>query len=355
MDALAAPAYREAVNHAWLISSSILGEVGRAIVLYGLVAVLGAILAGPSRVAVATRSRLAPILNERADITWGGAAFGFLLLVLWGGTHALRTWWGSCSSAGCSHWESSRSAGRPCASTRNRDRSPPAMRRRRSVHEPQAALRPKPEADPAQTQAAELARLAALHDSGALTDDEFARAEARRPCHESRRRPRRGDRRRVPGRRLRERQVLGLEPDHRLGERRLQRGHDLPPVGDGRSKLAEEQCLPGGFQGRDESGAEGHRHLRRQDQEPRQARANAGDQAKTTLDTLSGQLQTGLDTVKNADDEGLVQSLSTVTTALATAQTQIKTAFDQLKGLDAQGELSDAFKQASACDSLRSG
>ena len=75
VDALAAPAYREAVNHAWLISSSILGEVGRAIVLYGLVAVLGAMLAGPSRVAVATRSRLAPILNERPDITWGGAAF----------------------------------------------------------------------------------------------------------------------------------------------------------------------------------------------------------------------------------------------------------------------------------------
>ena len=48
-----------------------------------------------------------------------------------------------------------------------------------------------------------------------------------------------------------------------------------------------------------------------------------------------------------------MQSLSTVTTALATAQTQIKTAFNELQGLDAKGELSDAFKQASACDSLR--
>jgi hypothetical protein len=80
---------------------------------------------------------------------------------------------------------------------------------------------------------------------------------------------------------------------------------------------------------------------------------NAGEQARTTVDTLSSQLQTGLDTVKNAGDQGLVQSLSTVTTALATAQTQIKTAFNELQGLDAQGELSDAFKQASACDSLR--
>jgi hypothetical protein len=79
----------------------------------------------------------------------------------------------------------------------------------------------------------------------------------------------------------------------------------------------------------------------------------AGEQAKNTVDTLSSQLQTGLDTVKNASDQGLVQSLSTVTTAVATAQTQIKTAFNELKGLDAQGELSDAFKQASSCDSLR--
>jgi hypothetical protein len=80
---------------------------------------------------------------------------------------------------------------------------------------------------------------------------------------------------------------------------------------------------------------------------------DAGKQAKTTLETLSTQLQSELDTVKNAGNTGLVQSLSTVTTALATAQTQISTAFDQLKGLDAQGELSNAFKQASACDSLR--
>src|SRR4051794_35884487 len=55
IDALAAPAYQDAGKQAWLISSSILGEVGRAIVLYGAVFVLGAILAGPSRLAVATR------------------------------------------------------------------------------------------------------------------------------------------------------------------------------------------------------------------------------------------------------------------------------------------------------------
>ena len=178
VDALAAPAYREAANHAWLISSSILGEVGRAIVLYGLVGVLGAVLAGPSRLAVATRSRLAPILNERPDITWGGAAFGFLLLVLWGGTHALRTWWGilllgGLLALGIVALRRQTLREYPEPRPKPVGDATPSVGARAA-----AAVRPKPEADPAQTQAAELARLAALHDSGALTDDEFARAKS---------------------------------------------------------------------------------------------------------------------------------------------------------------------------------
>jgi len=80
---------------------------------------------------------------------------------------------------------------------------------------------------------------------------------------------------------------------------------------------------------------------------------DAGQQAKETVDTLSTQLRADLETVENASGAGLVQTLSVVSTALTTAKTQVKTAFDQLESLDAQGELSDAFKQASACDSLR--
>lgn len=81
-------------------------------------------------------------------------------------------------------------------------------------------------------------------------------------------------------------------------------------------------------------------------------KTNAGDQAKTTLDTLSSQLNSDLETVKSADGQGVLQGLSTATAALATAQTQVTTAFDQLKSLDAKGELGDAFNSASACSSL---
>lgn len=80
---------------------------------------------------------------------------------------------------------------------------------------------------------------------------------------------------------------------------------------------------------------------------------DAGKEAKETLSTLSQQLNSGLDTVKSAEGTGVVQGLATVTGAFATAQTQVKSAFDRLEGLDAQGELSDAFDQASACASLR--
>jgi hypothetical protein len=101
----------------------------------------------------------------------------FLLLVLWGGTHALRTWWGILLLGGlialgivALRRQTLREYPEP--------RPKPAGDATSVGARAAAALRPKPEADPTETQAAELARLAALHDSGALTDDEFARAKS---------------------------------------------------------------------------------------------------------------------------------------------------------------------------------
>ncbi len=171
VDALADPPYRDAAHHAWLTSSSILGEVGRAIVLYGIVVVLGAILAGPSRPATAVRRWIAPVLNQRHDITWGTAAFAFLLLVLWGPTHALRTWYGVLVLGGLLALGI-------------------VMLRRQTLAEfPDAGLAPddaapsvaasvKPAAAPSASHATDLARLSELHDSGALTDAEYARAKS---------------------------------------------------------------------------------------------------------------------------------------------------------------------------------
>ncbi|HTE60233.1 MAG TPA: hypothetical protein VK631_07755 [Solirubrobacteraceae bacterium] len=94
VDALAAPSSQDSGRRVWLISTSILAQIGWAAVLYGAIMVLGALLAGPHRAAIAVRGRIAPILNERQAIVWSSVAVVYLLLIAWGPTHALRTLWG---------------------------------------------------------------------------------------------------------------------------------------------------------------------------------------------------------------------------------------------------------------------
>jgi hypothetical protein len=94
VDALTSPQGESAGREAWLIGSAILSQIGWATILYGAIAVAGTIFAGPTAAATSVRRRVAPVLNERQGIAWAAVGAVFLLLVLWGGTHALRTWWG---------------------------------------------------------------------------------------------------------------------------------------------------------------------------------------------------------------------------------------------------------------------
>jgi hypothetical protein len=97
---LATPGYEPATHRLWLIGTSILGQIGQAALLYGIIATLGAVFAGPTAPAVWLRQKLAPVLNERQGMVWGAVAFIYLILIWWGGTHALRTWWGILLLAG---------------------------------------------------------------------------------------------------------------------------------------------------------------------------------------------------------------------------------------------------------------
>ena len=92
--ALAEPSGEQAGKQAWLIGSDILAQIGWATILLGVIALAGAILAGPTSAATAVRRRIAPVLNERPGLAWAGVAAAFLLLVAWAPTHALRTSWG---------------------------------------------------------------------------------------------------------------------------------------------------------------------------------------------------------------------------------------------------------------------
>jgi hypothetical protein len=94
IDELTSPGSEDSGRRAWLISTSILAQIGWAAVLYGLVTMLGAVLAGPHATARAVRSRIAPVLNDRPAFAWAAVAVVYLGLVAWGPTHALRTLWG---------------------------------------------------------------------------------------------------------------------------------------------------------------------------------------------------------------------------------------------------------------------
>ena len=91
---LAPPEYRHMTHTVWLISTSILGQLGEALILYGFVLVVGMLLAGDTRPARAVRRWIAPVLNDHQGYAWGAIGFIWVLAILWGGTHALRTWWG---------------------------------------------------------------------------------------------------------------------------------------------------------------------------------------------------------------------------------------------------------------------
>jgi len=154
-DSLAQPGYEPATHRLWLIGTAILGQIGAAALLYGVIAALGAMFAGPSAPALWLRQRVAPVLNERQGIVWGGVAFIYLLLVLWGGTHALRTWWGILLLGGLI------ALGVVALRRQTLQEFPPG----------QQLVPASAGATPSTT--GELARLQELHEAGTITDNEF--------------------------------------------------------------------------------------------------------------------------------------------------------------------------------------
>jgi hypothetical protein len=81
---------------------------------------------------------------------------------------------------------------------------------------------------------------------------------------------------------------------------------------------------------------------------------DAGNQAKSELDSLGTTLTEQVDTVQQALDAntGVVALASTVTTALSTATSAVKSTLDELQNLDS-GELKDAFQDSDDCAMLR--
>jgi hypothetical protein len=162
--ALTTPEYDDTVRRVWVIGSAILGDIGIASIFYGVIALLGALLAGPSRLATHLRRRMAPTVVQQPGAAWGVLGGLFLLLVLWGPTHALQTWWGILLLAGliALGFEALRRA-------MVREFPPGSFER-------EAEAAPGPPSS-SRSPAEELAHLNELHKAGQITDEEFAKAK----------------------------------------------------------------------------------------------------------------------------------------------------------------------------------
>jgi hypothetical protein len=79
-----------AINHVWVIGTSLLYDIAVAIVIYGLIIVVAAWIAGRTRPATALRRSLAPTLRDRPVVAYVVVGFVFLLVILWGPTPAFR-------------------------------------------------------------------------------------------------------------------------------------------------------------------------------------------------------------------------------------------------------------------------
>ena len=176
---------RPAANAAWSISTSVLVDVAESSIVVGIPFVAAAWVAGPAKWAVSVRHALAGPLAERRAYVWSAVAAILLLLIIWEPIRAFRNPFGLLLIivlvvAGVELLRRQIAREYP-------DAQPPDVERwaRRSAERLRAAagrLRRDararmPASAPETSRIEELERLTALHERGALTDEEFAEAK----------------------------------------------------------------------------------------------------------------------------------------------------------------------------------
>ena len=166
-----------ALENTWSISTSLLVEAASATLLYGIVVVFAAWLAGPTAWATSTRRALAPFLRE-PRFAYGGLALIVLVLVAWGPTPAFRKpvlalILIALMALGVETLRRHTAREFPNA---NREDTLREWRERRAARRSGSAGSTETSGGDRFT---DLERLAALHDSGVLDDDEFKAQKAR--------------------------------------------------------------------------------------------------------------------------------------------------------------------------------
>ena len=175
------PSNKPALHDVWSIGTSLLYDIAGAMIVYGIVIVAAAWLAGATRPATAIRKRLAPSLRDRPAIAYSVVGAALLLVVLWGPLPAFRNlWWilvfAALLALGVTMLRRQTAQEFPGI---KHDQAP-AQR----AQAPTAAISPLPAASVSESgiehkptdtvgRVQTLERLAALKDRGAITNDEY--------------------------------------------------------------------------------------------------------------------------------------------------------------------------------------
>jgi len=83
-------AVRPAVQAVWNISTEMLRDMAWGAILTAIPLILAALLAGPTKVATSSRRALAPWLREQRGVTYGVVGFVVLVLILWAPLHWMQ-------------------------------------------------------------------------------------------------------------------------------------------------------------------------------------------------------------------------------------------------------------------------
>ena len=75
---------RDAASNAWFIGTDLLAGIAWTAIAYGVIVILAAWIAGPTRPAVSVRQRLAPTLRDRPGLVYAVVGGLYLLVVAWG-------------------------------------------------------------------------------------------------------------------------------------------------------------------------------------------------------------------------------------------------------------------------------
>lgn len=171
--------YTAAGKVIYAIASEVLFRTAWVMLAYGIVIAFGMILIGPSRAMFAMRRFIAPVFTVDAPIYWVGSGVVFLLLMLWSPTPVFDTWSTTLLLAvivGLGLWELRRRAQREFP---DRHFDLDGLKGSMDSGWQSVSGRVKGLVARGDDDIAKLERLKSLHESGALSDDEYASAKAK--------------------------------------------------------------------------------------------------------------------------------------------------------------------------------